>query len=87
MKCESPHVTVAPDGTVQSDEGWAVRLLGPDLVEYCEGRTACLVNVVYVAAEQQRHVCASESASELFPHLIEDLQSAVRLLNGRYIVV
>ncbi len=76
-----------PDGSVQSVDGWRVRFLGPDLIEYCCGRTACLVNVVYSPAERARHIHATESSSELFPHLHEHLASASRLFNGPYVVV
>ena len=37
----------ADDGGVESSEGWAVHLLGPELMEYCNGPAACLVNVGY----------------------------------------
>ena len=38
----------AHDGGVESSEGWAVHLLGPELMEYCNGAAACLVNVGYL---------------------------------------
>lgn len=75
------------DGSVQSAEGWIVRFVGPDLIEYCSGRAACLVNVGYVPAQKMRPIYASESSSDLFPHLREHLASAARLFQGRYVVV
>jgi hypothetical protein len=75
------------DGTVQSAEGWMVRFLGPDLLEYCTERAACLVNVGYSPAERARQIYASESSSDLFPHLREHLASAARLFQGQYVVV
>jgi hypothetical protein len=80
-------IRVAPDGTVESSEGWAVRLLRPDLLEYCRGAASCLVNVDYASAQHVRQVYASESASELFPHLVDDLRLAARLFKGRYVVL
>src|SRR4030095_5340649 len=85
LKYEPHNLTVAADGTVRSSEGWAVRLIAPDLLEYCQGPSACLVNVDYVPARQVVEVYASESTSELFPRLHEHLQSAMRLFSGRYI--
>lgn len=83
----APSIRISADGGVESSEGWTVRLLGPDLLEYLEGSTACLVNVGYEASRHVRQVYASESASELFPRLQERLQRAVPLFKGRYVVV
>ncbi len=81
-------VHVAPyGGAVESDEGWSVSFLTPDLMEYRHGRVACLVNVGY---STERHACevfASESASALAPHLREHLQKAVGFMKGRYVIV
>jgi len=75
------------DGGVESSEGWAVHFLGPELLEYCSGHSACLVNVEYSSTQRARQIFATESSSELFPMLREHLQSASRLLEGRYVVV
>jgi hypothetical protein len=75
------------DGLVASPEGWAVRVLSPELIEYCDGRAACLVNVGMPGAGRTRRIYASESCSELFPHLRENLEQAAALLKGAYVVV
>ncbi len=75
------------EGGVESSEGWAARLVGRDWLEYINGSVACLVNVVYCPERRVREICASESASELFPRLREHLRSAAPLLEGRYVVV
>jgi len=75
------------DGSVESTEGWAVRLVGPELIEYSSGVAACLVNVGYVPGLRVRQIYASESASELFPHLREHLRCAAPLFQGHYVVV
>jgi hypothetical protein len=80
-------LTHASDGGVESSEGWAVHILGPELIEYRSGESACLVNVGYRNAGRAREIYASESASDLFPRLREHLQSAAPLLHGHYIVV
>ena len=77
----------ARDGSVESSEGWTVRLIGPDLMEYSRGSAACLINVGYSTAHRARQIYATESISELFPHLREHLRSAAPLLEGRYVVV
>jgi hypothetical protein len=82
-----PSVHLSPDGGVESTEGWVVRPLGADYLEYCEGAAACLVNVVYEPHRHVRSVYATESASDLFPRLHERLQRAVPLFKGRYVVV
>ena len=84
---QTQELTKDPDGAVQSAEGWMVRFLGPDLIEYCTERAACLVNVDYSRAEHTRKIYASESASDLFPDLREHLASAARLFQGQYVVV
>jgi hypothetical protein len=76
-----------PDGLVASPEGWAVRVLSPELIEYFDGRAACLVNVGMQAPERTQRIYASESCSELFPYLRENLEQAVALLKGTYVVV
>jgi hypothetical protein len=87
LKQSSKSLRLAPDGTVVSSEGWAVRQLRPDLLEYCQGRAACLVNVAYAPTLHVCQVYASESASELFPHLVEHLRRAAGLFKGHYIVI
>lgn len=77
----------ASDGSVESSDGWAVRVLGPEVIEYCTGAAACLVNVGYSPRQRTRQIYASESLSELFPNLREHLQSAAALLQGSYVVV
>lgn len=75
------------DGGVESSEGWAVHLIGPELLEYCSGPAACLVNIGYSPTQRARQIFATESSSDLFPMLREHLQSASQLLEGRYVVV
>ena len=74
-------------GRIESDSGWLVRLVDPELIEYRCGEATCLVNVAYSPAMKAREIYASEAASEWFPNLIEHLISALPLLEGRYVVV
>ncbi|HET9642403.1 MAG TPA: hypothetical protein VFP68_03370 [Burkholderiaceae bacterium] len=78
---------LTPSGAVESTEGWTVRQLGPELIEYCDGAIACLVNVGYSPERRARAIFASESTSALAPRLREHLQRAVGLLNGRFVVI
>jgi hypothetical protein len=73
------------DGAVSCSDGWAVRFVAPDLLEYSHGQAACLVNVGHSTSE--RRIYASESSSELFPQLREHLQSALGHFKGPYVVV
>jgi len=75
------------DGAVSCSEGWAVRFVAPDLLEYSHGQAACLVNVGNDTHARERRIYASESSSELFPLLREHLQSAVGYFKGQYVVV
>jgi len=75
------------DGTVESSEGWAARVIGSEWIEYSSGSAACLVNIGYSRSQRVRQIYATESVSELFPCLREHLRSAAPLLDGRYIVV
>ena len=77
----------ADDGSVESSEGWVARLIGTELIEYCSGSAACIVNVGYSQAQRARQIYATESISELFPNLREHLRSAAPLFDGRYVVV
>ncbi len=75
------------DGAVSCSDGWAVRFVAPDLLEYSHGQAACLVNVGVEPSDRERRIYASESSSELFPQLREHLQSALRHFKGQYVVV
>ena len=83
----SVQLQARDDGAVSCADGWAVRFVAPDLLEYSHGQAACLVNVSFEASQRLRRIYASESSSELFPHLREHLQSAVQHLKGQYIVI
>jgi hypothetical protein len=83
----NPQLQARADGAVSCSDGWAVRFIAPDLLEYSQGQAACLVNVGYEASDREQRIYASESSSELFPHLREHLQTAVPHLKGHYVVV
>jgi len=76
-----------PGGVIESDEGWAVRFLTPELLEYRLGRVACLVNVEYSTERHASHIYATESASMLAPRLREHLIQAATFFRGNYVVV
>ena len=75
------------DGAVSCRDGWAVRFVAPDLLEYSQGQAACLVNVGLDSSDRERRIYATESLSELFPQLREHLQSAAQYFKGQYVVV
>jgi len=75
------------NGEVQSSDGWALRPLTPELMEYVEGSDACLVNVGASPAQRMRTIYATESLSDLFPHLREHVIAALPFLKGQYQVV
>ncbi len=81
------QIQARSDGGVSCSDGWAVRFVAPDLLEYSQGQAACLVNVGAASSDRQRRIYASESSSDLFPQLLEHLQSAVRHFKGQYVVV
>ena len=83
----TPELQSCADGAIACGNGWAVRFIAPDLLEYSRGQSACLVNVDYEASERARRIYASESSSDLFPQLREHLLSAVGHFKGRYVVV
>lgn len=86
MPNQSRLVAVA-NGQVQSSEGWILRPLSPDLLEYDDGHAACVINIGTPTRQAVRPIYASESSSELFPHLSEHLRQALPLLKGHYVVV
>ena len=77
----------ARDGEVQSSEGWVVRPISPNLLEYRDGPDPCLINVGEMLTNRARPIYASESLSELFPDLREHLLAALPFLKGSYILV
>ena len=82
-----PQFQARADGAVSCSDGWAVRFVAPDLLEYSHGQAACLVNVGSTASAREQRIYASESSSELFPQLREHLQSALSHFKGQYVVV
>jgi hypothetical protein len=81
------ELMAAANGQLQSSEGWTLRPLSADLLEYVDGSAACLVNIGSATRQAIRPIYASESASELFPHLREHLRAALPYLKGSYVVV
>jgi hypothetical protein len=81
------QLIAAANGQVQSSEGWTLRALSPDLLEYVDGRAACLINVGSPTRQAVRPIYASESSSDLFPDLREHLRMALPYLKGHYVVV
>ena len=83
------ELKTASDGAVECNEGWRVRFLSPDLLEYShsQGRVSCLVNVGYSRECHSRAIFASESTSQLAPQLREHRQSAAGLLKGRFVIL
>jgi hypothetical protein len=76
-----------PDGSLVCDDGWAVRFMTADTLEYCEGDSSCLVNVGYVGPTRARRIYATESTSQLFPNLREHLEAAASFFRGQFEVV
>ena len=74
-------------GQVQSSDGWTLRPLGADLLEYDDGYAACLINIGSPTRQAVRPIYASESSSDLFPHLREHLRLALPYLKGSYVIV
>ena len=81
------QLIAAANGQLHSSEGWTLRPLGTDLLEYVDGRAACLINIGSPTRQAVRPIYASESASDLFPHLREHLRMALPYLKGNYVVV
>jgi hypothetical protein len=84
------QIIAAINGQVHSSDGWTLRPLGVDLLEYDDGRAACLINIgssPSQSSQASRPIYASESVSELFPHLREHLRLALPYLKGHYVVV
>lgn len=83
----NPQLNARADGAVSCSDGWAVRFVAPDLLEYSHGQAACLINVGVEPSRSERRIYASESSSDLFPQLREHLQSALGHFKGQYVVV
>ena len=83
----SVQLQTRADGAVHCGDGWAVRFVAPDLLEYSHGQAACLINVGSKPSQRERCIFASESSSDLFPLLREHLQSAAPYFKGHYVVV
>lgn len=81
------QLIAAANGQVCSSEGWVLRPVGPDLLEYDDGCAACLINIGNPTRQAVRPIYASESTSALFPHLGEHLRAALPYLKGNYVVV
>lgn len=81
------QLIAAANGQVQSSDGWMLRRVSPDLLEYVDGPATCLINIGSPTRQAVRPIYASESISELFPHLNEHVRLALPYLKGNYVVV
>ena len=81
------QLIAAANGQVQSSEGWVLRPLSTDLLEYVDGRAACLINIGSPTRQAVRPIYASESSSDLFPHLSDHVRLALPYLKGSFVVV
>jgi hypothetical protein len=81
------QLIAAANGQVQSSEGWVLRPLSADLLEYVDGCAACLINIGSPTRQAVRPIYASESSSDLFPHLSDHVRMALPYLKGSYVVV
>lgn len=88
MSVPTPSQLIAAvNGQVRSTDGWVLRPLSPDLLEYDDGRASCLINIGRPTREAVRPIYASESTSPLFPRLGDHLRAALPYLRGNYVVV
>jgi hypothetical protein len=88
MSVRTPsQLIAAANGQVRSSEGWVLRRVGPDLLEYDDGHASCLINIGSATRQAVRPIYASESASDLFPRLREHVREALPFLKGSYVVV
>jgi hypothetical protein len=83
----TPELLSCTDGAVSCRDGWAVRFVAPDLLEYSQGQAACLINVGLDSTDCECRIYATESLSDLFPQLREHLQSAAQYFKGQYVVI
>ncbi len=81
------QLIAAANGQVHCSDGWMLRPLGPDLLEYVDGRATCLINIGSPTRQTARPIYASESISDLFPQLREHVRMALPYLKGHYVVV
>jgi hypothetical protein len=81
------QLIAATNGQVRSSDGWMLRPLSPDVLEYVDGPAACLINIGSPTRQSVRPIYASESISDLFPHLHEHVRMALPYLKGNYVVV
>lgn len=82
------QLIAAANGQVQSSDGWTIRPVNADLLEYARGPAACLINIGHASLSARvRPIYASESRSELFPDLCENVRLALPFLKGSFVVV
>jgi hypothetical protein len=87
-KIQTPsQLIAAANGQVQSSDGWALRPINADLLEYACGEAICLINVGHPTRHRVRPIYASESLSDLFPDLRENVSLALPYLKGDFVVV
>jgi hypothetical protein len=64
-----------------------LRPVNADLLEYARGEATCLINIGHATRQMVRPIYASESLSELFPDLCENVSLALPFLKGNFVVV
>jgi hypothetical protein len=81
------QLIAAANGQVRSSDGWMLRRVSPDILEYDDGHASCLINIGIPTRQMVRPIYASESISDLFPMLHEHVRQALPYLKGSYVVV
>jgi hypothetical protein len=81
------QLIAATNGQVQSTDGWMLRPVNADLLEYADSHAACLINIGFPTRQMVRPIYATESRSDLFPNLCEHIRLALPYLKGSYVVV
>lgn len=87
-KTQTPsQLIAAANGRVHSSSGWVLRPVNADLLEYACGEATCLINIGHPTSHSVRPIYASESLSDLFPDLCENVSLALPYLKGDFVVV
>jgi hypothetical protein len=83
----SSRLIAAANGQVHSSDGWVLRPVNADLLEYANGEATCLINIGHPTRQRVRPIYASESLSDLFPDLCDNVNLALPFLKGSFVVV
>ncbi|MBA2655190.1 MAG: hypothetical protein H0U71_09040 [Gammaproteobacteria bacterium] len=78
------------EGGVESENGFSIQIVGPELLEYKEKNKIIKIDITYDPKKRKIYICASnidELSKNEKIQMIRNIKKAIKLLKGNFEVV